>query len=87
MKKTAIALFVALVMGVTTFGIIETAYAQGKPAAGSGSGTKSTPGTTQHTSGTTHTPEKKHHRRKKHHRKHHSKKAETPSSFVMANQF
>jgi len=42
MKKTALALFVALVMGVTTFGVIETAYAQKQPAAGSGSGTTKT---------------------------------------------
>ena len=42
MKKAALALFVALVMGVTTFGVIETAYAQKQPAAGSGSGTTET---------------------------------------------
>jgi hypothetical protein len=67
MKKAALALFVALVMGVTTFGVIETAYAQEQPTAGSGSGT-------------TKTMKKKRRRRRK-------KKAETPSGFVMANQF
>ncbi|MFQ3581767.1 MAG: hypothetical protein SNJ67_04600 [Chloracidobacterium sp.] len=40
MKKVALSLFVALVMGVTTFGVIETAYAQEQPAANSGTGTK-----------------------------------------------
>jgi hypothetical protein len=54
MKKAALALFVALVMGVTTFGVIETAYAQKQPAAGSGSGT-------------TETTKKK--RRRRHHKK------------------
>ncbi|MGQ9897086.1 MAG: hypothetical protein ACUVR8_05975 [Acidobacteriota bacterium] len=33
MKKAAMALFVALAMGVTTFGVVETAYAQQQPAA------------------------------------------------------
>jgi len=67
MKKAALALFVALVMGVTTFGVIETAYAQEQPTADSGSGT-------------TKTMKKKRRRRRK-------KRAETPSGFVMANQF
>lgn len=40
MKKIALALFVALAMGVTTFGVIENAYAQEQPAADSASGTK-----------------------------------------------
>jgi fructose-1,6-bisphosphatase/inositol monophosphatase family enzyme len=38
MKKALLALFVALVMGVTTFGVIETTYAQEQPTADSGSG-------------------------------------------------
>ncbi len=42
MKKAALALFVALVMGVTTFGVIGTVYAQEQPTAGSGSGTTKT---------------------------------------------
>lgn len=40
MKKMALALLVALAMGVTTFGVIENAYAQEQPAADSASGTK-----------------------------------------------
>ncbi len=54
MKKASLAMFIALVMGVTTFGVIETAYAKERPTAGSGSGTTRTT--------------KKHHRGK-HHRK------------------
>jgi hypothetical protein len=83
MKKAALALFVALVMGVTTFGVIETAYAQKQPAAGSGSGTthaQKQPAAGSG-SGTTETTKKKRRRR------HHKKKAETPSGFVTANQF
>jgi hypothetical protein len=84
MKKAALALFVALVMGVTTFGVIETAYAQKQPAAGSGSGTTKTTAQKQPAagsgSGTTETTKKKR-------RRHHKKKAETHSGFVTANQF
>ncbi|OYT70088.1 MAG: hypothetical protein CFK52_11965 [Chloracidobacterium sp. CP2_5A] len=40
MKKVAIALFAALALSVTTFGVIENAYAQEQPAANSASGNK-----------------------------------------------
>ncbi|MCS7078723.1 MAG: hypothetical protein NZ585_01555 [Chloracidobacterium sp.] len=71
MKKIALALFVALVMGVTTFGVIENAYAQDQPAAGSGS-----------SSGTKATKKKRRRRKKKK-----ESSSSTPSGAVMANQF
>ncbi len=72
MKKSALALFVALAMGVTTFGVIETAYAQQQPSAGSGSSSGSD---------TTKPAKKKRRRRKK------KTETPPASGFVMSNQF
>lgn len=74
MKTAVLALFVALVMGVMTFGVTETAYAHGKPAAGRGSDT-------------TKLAKKNHLHRRHHHREKKSASSSSLRGFVIANQF